>query len=226
MTKLKNIAIIPARGGSKRIPRKNIKDFLGKPIIAYSIEAALKSKLFDEVMVSTDDEEIADIAKKYGAKVPFFRSKATSDDFATLNDVYNEVINELKKINKNYNYACLILPTAPLITEYNLNKGLDLLKDSNFDSTRPVVKFGFPIQRAFRMDDTSYLEPFSPDDFKKRSQDLEASFHDSGQFYWIRGGKDLSKNKSGFEISEIEVQDIDSEIDWRLAELKYKLLNQ
>lgn len=220
----KNIAIIPARGGSKRIPRKNIKNFLGKPIIAYSIEAAIKSNLFDEVMISTDDKEIAEIALKYGAKVPFLRSKETANDTAPLNDVYVEVIEELKRINKVFDFACLILPTAPLITVRNLKDGFEILKSSNFDSIRPIVKFSFPIQRAFRLKEDTSVESIYPSDFMKRSQDLESSFHDSGQFYWVRKDKDMTKNKSGFEISEIEVQDIDTETDWKLAELKYKLI--
>jgi len=220
----KNLAIIPARGGSKRIPKKNIKNFLGKPIIAYSIETALKSKLFDELMVSTDSAEIAEIAKKYEAKVPFFRSKETANDIAPLNEVVNEVINEYKKIGQVFDYICLILPTAPLISVQNLARGLEILQNSTFDSIRPIVRFGFPIQRAFRLNENNEVSPINPDDFKKRSQDLEPAFHDSGQFYWFRGDKDLSTNKGAFEISELEVQDIDNETDWKLAELKYKLI--
>jgi len=221
---MNNLAIIPARGGSKRIPRKNIKNFLGKPIIAYSIETALKSNLFNEVMVSTDDVEIAETAKKYGAKIPFFWSKETANDFAPLNDVVNEVINEYKNNGISFDNICLILPTAPLITIQNLKKGFQLLQSTHFDSIRPVVRFGFPIQRAFRMTDNNEVRPMFPNDFKKRSQDLEPAFHDSGQFYWIKGGKDISENKGAFEITEIEMQDIDNETDWKLAELKYKLL--
>ncbi len=218
------LAVIPARGGSKRIPRKNIKNFLGKPIIAYSIETAVKSKLFNEIMVSTDDKEIAEIAKSYGAKIPFFRTKETANDFASLNDVIIEVINKYKKLNQIFNYVCLILPTAPLIKIENLIKGYKLLKNSEFDSIRPIVKYGFPIQRAFRLTEQNEVLPINTNDFKKRSQDLEPTYHDSGQFYWIKGNKDLSENKGAFEISEIEVQDIDNETDWQLAELKYKLL--
>ncbi len=222
---MKNLAIIPARGGSKRIPRKNIKDFLGKPIIAYSIEAALKSQLFDEVMVSTDDKEIAEIAIKYGAKVPFYRSEKNSNDFAPLNDVFNEVINQYKNEGFEFDFSCLILPTAPLISANNLKKGFEILEKSKFDSIRPIVRFGFPTQRAFRLLESDEVVPANPDDFKKRSQDLESMFHDSGQFYFVKKNADLSSKKLGFEISEIEVQDIDTETDWKLAELKYKLLN-
>ena len=219
------VAIIPARGGSKRIPKKNIKLFLGRPIISYVIEVALQSKLFDNVVVSTDSKEIADIAIQYGASVPFFRKPETSNDFATLNDVFVEVIDELKLHGKHYEYACLILPTAALITPENLQKGLDLLEKSNHDSIRPIVRFAYPIQRAFKLNTDQSVEPFNPEDFKKRSQDLEASFHDSGQFYWMKQGKDMTTKKLGFEISELEAQDIDTETDWKLAELKYQLLH-
>ncbi len=221
---MKNLAIIPARGGSKRIPKKNIKNFLGKPIIAYSVEIALKSNLFEKVMVSTDDKEIAETALRYGAEVPFMRTKKTANDTAPLNDVLKEVIEEYKKRNKTFDYICLILPTAPLISQENFKKGLDLLNKSNFDSIRPIVRFGFPVQRAFKLTENNKVIPLYPDDFKKRSQDLEPTFHDSGQFYWTKGNKDLSENKGAFEISELEAQDIDNETDWKLAELKYKLL--
>lgn len=221
---MKNLAIIPARGGSKRIPRKNIKTFLGKPIIAYSVETAIKSGLFNEIMVSTDDDEIARIAKKYNAEIPFFRSKTTSNDYAPLNDVLEEVKSEYKKLNKSFDNICLILPTAPLIKIENLQKGFELLINSAFDSVRPVVPFGFPIQRAFLLDKNSEVIPMFPDEFPKRSQDLQKTYHDSGQFYWIKGEKDLLQNKGAFEIQEYEAQDIDNKVDWKLAELKYRLL--
>ncbi|NOZ33899.1 MAG: pseudaminic acid cytidylyltransferase [Chlorobi bacterium] len=221
---MKALAIIPARGGSKRIPKKNIKLFSGKPIIAYSVEIALNSGLFEEVMVSTDDKEIAEIALKCGARVPFFRTKGTANDTAPLNDVLKEVLNKYKEQNETFDFVCLILPTAPLIKPENLLKGLNMLKNSSFDSVRPIVKFSFPVQRAFRLTKKNEVLPFNPEDFKKRSQDLEPAYHDSGQFYWIKGNRDLSGNKGAFEISELEAQDIDNETDWKLAELKYKLL--
>ncbi len=224
--KPKNLAIIPARGGSKRIPKKNIKNFLGKPIIAYSIETALKSGLFTEIMVSTDDAEIAEIAKNYGAEVPFFRSEKTSNDHAPLNAVVVEVKNEYLKLDKKFDYICLILPTAPLISANDLKKGFQILSNSNFDSVRPVIRFSFPIQRSFRLSQNNEVTPMFPDDFPKRSQDLEPAFHDSGQFYWIKGNKELSKNKGAYEIPEIQAQDIDNETDWKIAELKYKLRNE
>ena len=227
MNKIKNIAIIPARGGSKRIHKKNIKDFLGKPIIAYSIETALQSGMFSEVMVSTDDKEIAQIAIKFGATVPFFRSEENSNDFAILNDVFEEVVNQYKKNGKEFDNYCLILPTSPLITESNLKKTFEILKKKNFDSVRPIVRFSYPIQRASKMNDDGKVEMFYPEHFKTRSQDLEPAFHDAGQFYWINTNKTmLHTNKGALEIDEILVQDIDNETDWKLAELKYKLLNK
>lgn len=222
---MRNLCIIPARGGSKRIPKKNIKDFLGKPIIVYSIETALKSGLFDEVMVSTDDEEIANISKKYGANIPFLRSRKNANDFAILNDVFEEVITEYKNKGKNFDNYCIILPTSPLIKPEDLKKSLNLMKEKKFDSVRPVVQFSYPIQRAFKMDKNGKVEMFNPQYFKTRSQDLEPAFHDAGQFYWINTNKTmLDTNKGAFKISEIQAQDIDNETDWQLAELKYKLL--
>lgn len=219
----KNLCIIPARGGSKRIPKKNIKDFLGKPIIAYSIEAALGSKLFDEVMVSTDDEEIAQIAEQYGAKVPFRRSERNADDFAVLADVIEEVKNAYHTKNRKFDNICCILPTAPFITIELLNKGFALLTENAVDSVKPVVRFSYPIQRAVRMKNNGRLEMFNPEHLKTRSQDLEPAYHDAGQFYWMKSEKALKGDaKLGFEISEQLVQDIDTEEDWKLAEIKFK----
>lgn len=221
----KTIAIIPARGGSKRIPQKNIKDFLGKPIIAYPIEVALKSKLFDEVMVSTDNDKIAKIAQEYGATVPFFRSKKNSDDFAILNDVFEEVKREYKKNGVNILESCLILPTSPLISVFLLQKTYKILKNNNFDSVRPIVRFSYPIQRAFKLSEKGKVDMINPEFYKTRTQDLEVAYHDAGQFYWINKNKTLlNGNKGAYEIKEIYAQDIDNEIDWKLAELKYKLI--
>lgn len=219
-----NLCIIPARGGSKRIPRKNIKDFLGKPIIAYSIEAALKSELFDEVMVSTDDEEIAEIAIKYGAKVPFMRSKENADDFVFPVEVIDEVKLCYEKNKIKFDYICCVFPTSPLITIENLKKGFSLLIEKNYDSVRPLVRFSYPIQRALKLNNEK-MEFFNPEYQYTRSQDLEPSFHDAGQFYWMKYKETLrGLLKAGFEISEIESQDIDNEVDWAIAELKYKKL--
>jgi len=224
---MKNLAIIPARGGSKRIPRKNVKLFLGKPIIAYSIEVAIESGLFDEVIVSTDDQEIAQISRKYGAKVPFMRSEENSNDFAILNDVLTEVLEEYSKREIVFDNVCIILATAPLITIRSLKESYDLMHNKGFDSVRPVVKFSYPIQRAFKMDATGKVEMMHPQNYSMRSQDLEPAYHDSGQFYWINQGKDLlDPNKGAFVISEMLVQDIDDTDDWALAELKYRHLNR
>jgi pseudaminic acid cytidylyltransferase len=224
---MSNLAIIPARGGSKRIPRKNIKDFLGKPIIAYSIEAALESGLFDEVMVSTDDEEIAEVSKRYGAKVPFMRSYINSGDYATLADVVEEVINAYKNREQEFIYGCCILPTAPLIKIENLFEAFDLLKNKNFHSVRPIVPFSYPIQRAFLVEKNGKLSWYEEESAIKRSQDLVSTFHDSGQFYWFKTKYGLkSPEKGGLIIPEYGVQDIDTETDWKMAELKYELINK
>jgi pseudaminic acid cytidylyltransferase len=225
----KNLAIITARGGSKRIPRKNIKDFNGKPIIAYSIEAALTSGIFDEVMVSTDDIEIADIAKQYGAVVPFMRSHKSSDDFATTADVLKEVLQSYNNIDKNFSFACCIYPTAPFVTAKKLKTAFDFLINKTADSVIPVTKFSFPIWRSFKLDDGKLLYNW-PEFAPKRSQDLPPAFHDCGQFYFFKtdiflaSGKLVTDNTIGLEIPESEVQDIDNEEDWKLAEIKYSFL--
>jgi pseudaminic acid cytidylyltransferase len=218
-----NLCIIPARGGSKRIAKKNIKEFLGKPIIAYSIEIALKSKLFDEVMVSTDDVEIAEISKEYGAHVPFMRSKKNADDFATLSDVIKEVT---CTYSDKFDYGCCILPTAPLLTIKNLHKAYELLR-SGFDSVRPVVEFSYPIQRALKFDEEQRLVWVNEEYSKARSQDMQPAFHDAGQFYWFNYNLGLvSSNRGAFVIDQMEVQDIDSATDWAMAELKYGLMDK
>lgn len=221
---MRNLAIIPARGGSKRIHKKNIKEFLGKPIIAYSIEIALKSGLFDEVMVSTDDANIAEVARKYGAKVPFFRSKKSSDDYATLADVIDEVKANYVSQGQEFDSICCILPTSPLMTEDNLNKAYDLLcSDQEIDSVKPVLRFSYPIQRALKMENNR-VEMFHPEHQTTRSQDLEEAYHDAGQFYWMKFKTGLrGKYKLGLEIAEMEAQDIDNHDDWEIAELKFKL---
>lgn len=225
-----NLAIIPARGGSKRIPRKNIKPFLGKPIITYSITAAIESNLFDEVIVSTDDEEIASIAIEYGAKVPFLRSKENSSDYATTFDVIEEVINWYKLKDVEIVNTCCLYATAPFISSSLLKESFNLLENSKFDCVFPAVRFGFPIQRAVKLDSTSNkMEMFQPEHLNSRSQDLEPAFHDVGQFYFfnvetiIKERKLWTNNTGIVEISELEAQDIDNEIDWKLAEIKYKM---
>ena len=228
---MNKVAIIPARGGSKRIPRKNINFFLGKPIIAYSIEAALESGLFDEVMISTDDEEIASIAKQYGATVPFLRSKKNADDFATTFDVIEEVVLSYKKIDVEFQYACCIYPCAPFVNKNILNKSFELLEESLADSCLPIVKYSSPIQRALKINVNKLLEYQNPSFINTRSQDLEPSYFDAGQFYWLRINailnerKIIGKNSVSIIFDENKVQDIDNEVDWQIAELKYKLIN-
>jgi pseudaminic acid cytidylyltransferase len=226
---LPNLCIIPARGGSKRIPKKNIKYFFGKPIIAYSIEAAINSDLFDEVMVSTDDFEIATIAKKYGAAVPFLRSDETANDFATTFDVIQEVVKEYELLSKTFEFTCCIYACAPFVTANTLNMSLDLLLESKFDSVFPIMPFGFPIQRALKQE-RKKVSFFYPEFSLFRSQNLEKSYHDAGQFYWMNTAECIKKkqiltdNSGSIILSELEGQDIDNEVDWKLAELKYELL--
>lgn len=226
------LAIITARGGSKRIPRKNIKNFCGMPIIAYSIKAAIASNCFDEVMVSTDDTEIATVAEQYGAKVPFIRSKKNSDDFATTADVIVEVLEHYKANGVTPDIACCIYPTAPFITPEILRESLDLLLESNdIEGVIPVARFSYPIQRALMIADGK-VSMFNPEHLQTRSQDLEPAYHDAGQFYWVRTdsfitSKNLmSKNTKGFVIPETNVQDIDTLDDWEIAEIKYKILHR
>jgi len=222
---MKNLAIIPARGGSKRIPRKNVKDFLGKPIIAYSIESALKSGLFDEVMVSTDDEEIAEIAKQYGAKVPFMRSAETANDYASTADVLNEVIANYKAIGLEFDNFCCIYATAPLISSQNLISAFQLLQDSEFTAVYPVVEFSYPIWRCLDVDANGSMKRHWPEFENSRSQDLPKEYHDTGTFYWYQTQEWLKGNVKlgGIIVDETAVQDIDTETDWKLAEMKYKL---
>lgn len=226
---MNNLAIIPARGGSKRILRKNIKTFVDKPIIAYSIENALNSGLFTEVMVTTDDVEIAEIARTYGAKVPFMRSNENSDDFATTADVINEVLREYLKQGKSFDIACCIYPTAPLLSIDKLKESFTLLETKKYDSVFPVVPFSFPIQRAVKIGEEGKMSMFQEEHKNIRSQDLEKSYHDAGQFYtlwtdiFLEKKEIWSKNTGVIVLDEMDVQDIDTINDWKLAELKFKL---
>jgi len=179
----KSIAIITARGGSKRIPRKNIKEFCGKPIIQYSIEAALASNMFNEVMVSTDDEEIKDIALKFGASVPFMRKKNTSNDMAMTYEVLLEVLGEYKKSGQEFEYMCCIYPTAPFITEKKIKDSMNKLIQTNADTVIPIVPFSFPPQRGFIINNENVVNFKWPENSLVRSQDLEKMYHDCGQFY-------------------------------------------
>jgi len=227
-----NIAIITARGGSKRIPRKNIKSFLGYPIIRYSIYAALKSHCFDEVMVSTDDKEIAKISKKLGAKVPFFRSAKNSGDHVSTVSVIEEVLLEYKKRGQIFEYTCCIYPTAPFITSEKLKKGYQLIRKFKAEAAIPVVRYSYPIQRALKIDDQGRLKMIHPENMFKMSQEFVPAYHDSGQFYWLRISSFLkqrrlfAKKTVAIEIPESEVQDIDVKEDWKIAEIKYRILNK
>ncbi|MDH5828675.1 pseudaminic acid cytidylyltransferase [Sphingobacterium faecium] len=222
---MKNICIIPARGGSKRIPRKNIKDFLGKPIIAYSIEAALNSGLFSEVMVSTDDQEIAEIAIKYGAKVPFMRSLTNADDYATLSDVIEEVKEYYIEHKFIFDNICCILATAPFVNSHLIDQTYLFMKRNSFDSIRPVVQFSSPPQRGLELKNGA-LNFVNPEYAKTRTQELEPIYYDAGLFYWMNFEVGLKgTNKGGFVVSERLAQDIDTEDDWEMAELKFKLIN-
>ena len=224
-------AIITARGGSKRIPRKNIREFCGKPIIAYSIEAAIQSGIFDTVMVSTDDEEIAEIARKYGAEVPFMRSEKNANDFAATNDVVKEVLDSYAKMGECFDIACCIYPTAPFITADKLKKAVELLQENQADSVVPVVRFGFPPQRCV-VKDGGLIKFKWPEYMQSRSQDLQPYYHDAGQFYCLRTESFLEQKRLfmtktvPLELSEMEVQDIDNEDDWEIAELKYEMRNR
>lgn len=226
-----SIAIITARGGSKRIPNKNKKDFLGKPIMCYSIEAALSSGLFDEVMVSTDDEEIARIARETGAGVPFMRSAATANDFATTDDVLLEVLSEYEKRGQTFEYMACIYPTAPFVTAEKLRNAFRILKEQNASGVMPVVQFSFPPQRGMAVRD-GRLEYCYPENAMKRSQDLETIYHDCGQFYFYRTEEyrackgDLKDGYVPIVMPETQVQDIDNLSDWKLAEMKYKMMSE
>ncbi|WP_337042013.1 pseudaminic acid cytidylyltransferase [Emticicia sp. 17c] len=225
-----NLAIIPARGGSKRIPRKNIKDFCGQPIIAYSIKAAIASGIFDDIMVSTDDPEIAAISVQYGATVPFLRSAENANDFATTAAVLTEVLENYSAAGKTYQYACCIYPTAPFVTAQKLKDAYALLKNRNFDSVLTIQPFSFPIQRAFYKEQDT-VKWVAPEYALTRSQDLPKTFHDVGQFYFFNAGNFLTSkqlitaNSGAIEVNELEAQDIDNETDWKLAEMKFRLMN-
>jgi len=229
---LKSIAIIPARGGSKRIPGKNIKTFGGRPIIAYSIAAACGAACFEQVMVSTDDAQIKSVAEGQGASVPFLRSPGNSDDFAAIADVCLEVLQQYEAQGQTFDLLCCILPTAPFVSSARLIEGLELLCRSEADAVVPVAAFSYPVQRALQIDEKGTLSMIWPENYNKRSQDLPPSYHDAGQFYWIRTEvlksekKFFVANSRALILADAEVQDIDSPEDWQLAELKYSLIKR
>jgi len=222
-----NVAIIPARGGSKRIPRKNIQLFHNKPIIAYSIEVALNSGCFDRVIVSTDDAEIAAVAISYGAEVPFIRPDNIADDFATTIAVMQHAIAKLA-LPEESNICCLYA-TAPFISVEQITAGLVLLCAEELDYVFSAVEFSFPIQRAFRIIENGRVEMLHPELFNTRSQDLEQTFHDAGQFYWgsysafVAGRSFFSQQSKPIVLPASQVQDIDTPEDWKRAELMYKI---
>lgn len=225
------LCVIPARGGSKRIPRKNIREFCGKPIIAYSIEAALQSELFDEVMVSTDDDEIAQVAREYGAKVPFMRSAKTSGDYATTAEVIEEVLEEYEKRERRFDVVYCVYPAAPFITPSELREARDIL-GLGATSVVPVTSFDFPPLRGFVIDEKAHLDDAFPEYAKARSQDLPEMVHDCGRFYCARvesfreAGSFLTTDVRALRIPARVVQDVDTFEDWEMAEMKFKLANK
>lgn len=228
---MSKLCIIPARGGSKRIPRKNIKPFMGKPIIAYSIEAALNSGVFDEVMVSTDDEEIAVVARQFGASVPFLRSAETSNDYATTVDVLLEVVNRYKEQGKTFDTICCLYSTAPFVTPERLKEASSQISDT-IDACFTIVQYSYPIQRSLRINEDKCVEMKFPEHLKSRTQDLEKVYHDAGQFYFVKTHALIEektvwcKRTAPLILSELEVQDLDTLTDWQLAEMKYQLLKK
>lgn len=225
-----NIAIIPARGGSKRIPRKNIKMFHGKPMIAYSIEAALTSQCFDKVIVSTDDFEIAEVAKSYGAEVPFIRPAEISDDYATTLDVIAHALTWCQLNDIEVENACCIYATAPFINICSLQKGLSALNERNVDYAFSATSYAFPIQRAIKIDKMHRVSMYHPEHLNTRSQDLEEAYHDAGQFYWGKAQAFLDQkaifgpNSKAVLLPRKRVQDIDTQEDWELAEALYRVI--
>jgi pseudaminic acid cytidylyltransferase len=224
-----NIAIIPARGGSKRIPRKNIRDFYGHPILKYSIDAAQRSGLFDKIIVTTDDAEIAEIAKSYNVEVPFLRPKHLSDDFAGTTAVVSHALKWLKEAGEKYEFVCTIYPTAPFLSSDHISKGYRVLKSSTATNTFSATASRYPVQRMFKINEQERCEMFFPENFESRSQDLEEAYHDAGQFYWSRVsnyGKESMFAQSSIPVvlPGYLVQDIDSEDDWVMAEIMYKVL--
>ncbi len=226
---MKVLALIPARGGSKRIKNKNIIDFCEKPIISYPITVALQSGLFDEVMVSTDDTSIAEVAKEHGANVPFTRSSKNSDDFATTTDVILEVLEEYSKLGRSYDYVCCIYPAAVFITNDILKQAQDMVVGGVANSVFPIVKFSFPPQRGVVLSDDGIASFIEPKHEFTRSQDLTPIYHDSGQFYFLNVEDFLSEKRLVMSktkpiiVDETRVQDIDTITDLKIAELKYRL---
>lgn len=219
------ICVIPARGGSKRIPRKNIKDFHGKPMIAWSIEAAQKASIFSKIIVSTDDNEIADIAKKMGAEVPFVRPRGLSDDYATTGDVMSHACKWMTDNGIKPTVVCCLYPTAPFVEASDLIEGLRLMSSGNWKYVFSVGEYSSPVFRSFEQDATCGVKMLFPEYFETRSQDLPNVYHDAGMFYmgslntWIRGVKIFDKHSFPLKIPQWRVQDIDTPDDWDRAEI-------
>ena len=226
------VAIIPARGGSKRIPKKNIKIFAGKPIIAYSIEAAKESELFDRIIVSTDSEEIVKVSAKYRAEIPFTRPIELSDDYTGTDEVFIHAIEWLLENDKPYDYACCIYPTAPLLKVDYLKKGLELLKKNEATSTFTVTTFPSPIFRALKINKENRVEVIWPEYEDYGSQDLPKAYHDAGQFYWVKVDKYIkerriwSKDAMPIVLPRYLVQDIDTIEDWETTEMLFQQINK
>ncbi len=233
MSTQRRIAIITAKGRSRRMPGKNIKDFFGKPVIAYSIEGALNSGLFDEVMVSTDCPEIAEISKQYGAQVPFMRSAEMSGDDVMLYSVVQEVLTNYKEQGQNFDWLCAMLPTAVFITSDKLNAAWKMLEvKPDADGLITVVRFPDPIERALKLTDENVVSMVWPEHIHSVSNELPPRYHDGGQFWWMRSDALFAQNKLyadnalGMEVPEYEAVDMDNETDWKMAELKYQLYTQ
>lgn len=224
------LCVIPARGGSQRIPRKNIKCFNGKPIIAYSIEAAIKSQCFDKVIVSTDDEEIADVAKKYGAEIPFMRPDDLSGDYVGTNAVVKHAVEWFIKYQHHPDFICEIYPTAPFICSTDISNGFDLMRSRAADMAFSITRFAYPIQRAVKINHDGYIKMVQPKYLNTRSQDLEEMYHDAGQFYWFSTDAILkqlplfSSHSVPIILPSYRVQDIDTLDDWKRAELMFNSL--
>ncbi len=225
------LCIIPARGGSKRIPRKNIRDFCGKPIIAWSIDAAIKSQCFDRIIVSTDDQEIAAMAERYGAEIPFMRPAQLADDYTSTTAVISHAIEWQNSYGDVAEKVCCLYATAPFVQAFDLQKGLDVLESSGADYAFSVTNYAFPIQRSIRITKNQRIEMFQPEHFNTRSQDLDEAWHDAGQFYWGKaaawlGNKPIfSDDAAPVLMPRHKVQDIDTPDDWERAELMFTLLN-
>lgn len=225
----KKLAIITARGGSKRIPRKNTKDFCGKPILCYSIDAARDAGVFDEIMVSTEDKEIAQIAKEAGASIPFLRSEKNAGDYASTDDVIMEVLNSYQEIGQSFEAFCCLYPTAPFLSGERLRSAMALLDQA--EGVMPIVPFSYPPQRGLLISKEGYVKWQFPEYATTRSQDLPQIYHDCGQFYACRTEAFLKAKTTDVEhllpliLTEMEVQDIDTPEDWTIAEMKYRMLH-